>query len=104
MGDMVRRRHGGRLMRILDVFNGMARCVSVDQHGVLRQHFYYTSDLMPLRIAIGARTTWPEIAQIDLREAEDVERAARANRKKRENAARKARRSNKIKRSNHAAA
>lgn len=91
-------------MRIVDLFDGMARCISVDQHGTLRQHFHYVGDLMPLEVVIGARSTWPEMTHLDLREIEDEERQASAERQKRERAARKARRSNKIKRANHAPA
>ncbi len=101
---MVRYSHGGALMRIVDLFNGMARCISVDQHGTLRQHFHYVGDLMPLEVVIGARSTWPQMTHLDLREIEEEERAALAERKARDKSARKARRSNKIKRPNHAPA
>jgi hypothetical protein len=91
-------------MRIVDLFDGMARCISVDQHGCLRQHFHYVNELMPLKVAIGARSTWPEMSHLDLREIEDEERRALADRKASEKAARKSRRSKKIKRPNHAPA
>lgn len=96
-GQMVRRA-GGPPMRVLDVFNGMVRCVTFDGRGFIRQRFFYEDQLTPLWLSLQPRSLWPEAGNLDLIESEREYQAALEDRRKAKAAARKPRTSNKIRR------
>lgn len=58
-GHMVRH-GGGPLMLVRSTFRGMVRCWWIDSRGRVRQHFAYIGDLLPLSLAVGPRSVWPE--------------------------------------------
>lgn len=84
-------------MRILDVFHDMVRCVAIDSHGRVHQHFCYDHELTPMWLTFQPRTLWPDPGHLDALEIEREEREAAAQRKARAATARKSRRSLKIK-------
>jgi hypothetical protein len=58
-GHMVRHANGP-LMLVRSTFRGMARLWWIDSRGRVRQHFAYIGDLLPLSLAVGPRSLWPE--------------------------------------------
>lgn len=103
VGEMVKA-DAGSPMRFLGVgADGMAKCVFVDDDGVIRHRFVYPSTLRSMRDVFQLRTCWRETNGFDLVEIESEERAAAEARRRQRRAARKAKPSRKIKRSRVAA-
>lgn len=95
-GQMVR--GAGRLMQVVLTFQDYARCRWIDGRGRLCERWFYSNQLMPLYLASGPRTVWPDPGQLELLEIEREERGARVAAVAEKAARRKAVRSNKIKR------
>jgi hypothetical protein len=87
---------GPVIARVVMEFHEYARVVWVDASGRLRYRWHYRNELVPLHVAFGARSHWPERGDLDRRLDEQEERQAKAAEQERQKAARKARR--KIKR------
>lgn len=86
-------------MRFVELCDdGMARCLLIDDDGVVQDRFIYFRQLRPMREVFQPRTCWKETGQFDLIEIEREERAAAESRRLQRRAARKARPSNKLKR------
>ncbi|KIZ41440.1 MULTISPECIES: hypothetical protein [Rhodopseudomonas] len=97
-GEMVKG-DAGPPMRFLGIDpDGMARCLVVDDDGVIRHCTVYPNNLRAMRDVFRPRTCWRETNSFDLVEIEKEERAAAESRRLQRKSARKAKRSNKIKR------
>lgn len=95
-GQMVK--INGTLARVDIEYRDYARIVWVDNRGWIRRSWHYVNELVPLHIAYGPRSTWPEGGNLDQVEIEREEQAAAAAREIEQRKSRKARRSNKLKR------
>lgn len=89
-GQMVK--INGTLARVDIEYRDYARVLTIDNRGRIRQSWHYINELVPLHIAYGPHTTWPERGDLDRRQDELEEREARAAEKAQQKAARKARR------------
>lgn len=83
---------GPVIARVVMVFHDYARVVWVDHSGRLRYRWHYRHELVPLHVAFGARSLWPERGDLERKKDEQDEREAKAEEQARQKAARKARR------------
>lgn len=83
---------GPVIARVVMEFHEYARVVWVDASGHLRYRWHYRNELIPLHVAFGARSHWPERGDLDRRQDEQDEREAKAAEREQQKAARKARR------------
>lgn len=97
-GDMVKA-DGSPPMRFIEICeDGMARCLLVDDDGLVQNRFVYFRHLRPMRVVFQPRTCWKETNGFDLVEIEREERAAAEARRLQRRASRRTKRSMRIKR------
>lgn len=87
---------GGILARVDIEYRDYARVIWVDNRGRICSRWRYINELVPLHVAYGPRSTWPERGDLDRRQDEQDEREARVAEQARQKAARKARRKRKL--------
>lgn len=87
-----------RLMKLVEIANGIAKLKYIDGDGIEHDRTVSVSALAPFWLAFMPQTWWPEGGNLSEVEAEREERARQAERNARAKIKRKARRSNKIKR------
>jgi hypothetical protein len=97
IGRMVRA-GSSQPMKVVNLSDGIAKCILVDSSGFIRRRFHPVDDLTPLWLSLQPRSLWPEITQVDILSIDKEERAAAASKKERQRLAKRAKRSNKIKR------
>jgi hypothetical protein len=85
-------------MKVIEVSDGVARCILVDSEGRIRRRFHHINQLSPLWLSLQPKSCWPEITAVDQIADEREERLALEAKERERRASKKSKRSNKIKR------
>jgi hypothetical protein len=97
VGRMVRGAGVGQML-LVEVKNGIGKCLFVDHDGVVVDRFHYVAHLEPMTTAMGSRSRWPDIGRFDQIEIEKEELRAAEERRLARRAARRGKPSLKIRR------